>query len=379
MKYLKITLITLLFILGLGFFSFYHSAPPLISVIMSTYNRANFLPDAIHSILNQTIKNFEFIIVNDGSTDGTADILRNIALKDNRIKVITNKKNIGLIPSLNKALDIAQGSYIARMDDDDISLPERFEHQISFMGKHPDITVTGTTSKANSLTLFKSHIPEISISKNAQQCHLESYYMVPILHPSAMIRHDFIKKHKIRYNNKYTSAEDTDFWHQIALAGGKIVQLHPPLVVRRKSQKKKGYHKTQLESYASYLNHSLSKVKQGYVFQPKWLSQTETCFILNALSKLIPLNSRNPDIITLLEQNKCEKSNWLVLKKNEIYLLLKESKKENEFCSDQNECFSVSDKTSDAMIVECNKTKKKDLYINLGGVWTLNTKTSDSF
>lgn len=379
MQYLKLSLIALFFIFTLGFVSFYHYTTPLISVIMSTYNRADLLADAVNSILNQTVTNFEFIIINDGSTDKTADVLQKIALKDNRIKIITNKKNLGLIPSLNKALDIAQGTYIARMDDDDISLPERFEHQINFMEKHPDITVTGTTPKANSSHLFQKHIPEISVLKNAPQCHIESYYKVPILHPSAMIRHDFIKKHKIRYNNKYTSAEDTDFWHQIALSGGKIVQLHPPLVVRRKSQKKKGYHKIQLESYASYLNHSLSEVKQGYVFQPKWLSETETCFILNALSKLTSSGFNNSDIMTLLEQNKCEKNNWLVLKKNKTSLLLKESKKENEFCSDQNTCFRILDKTPDTMSVECNKTKKKDHYINLGGIWTLHNKTSDSF
>ena len=112
------------------------SKPPLVSVIMSTYNRAsldhNLLSKAIESILNQTYKEFEFIIINDGSIDETKNILAEFQKKDSRIKILTNEKNEGLPNSLNKGLAIAQGKYIARMDDDDYSFSIRCYHVYKF-------------------------------------------------------------------------------------------------------------------------------------------------------------------------------------------------------------------------------------------------------
>src|SRR3989338_10709157 len=113
-----------------------------ISVIMSVYNGMPYLPEAVKSILNQTYKNFEFIIIDDASTDQSTKYLR--FLKDKRIKLIKNSKNLGLAASLNKALKFAKGEYIARMDADDISLPKRFEKQVKFFKKHPSVDICGT-------------------------------------------------------------------------------------------------------------------------------------------------------------------------------------------------------------------------------------------
>src|SRR4030042_6096810 len=123
---------------------------PKISVIMSVYNglplgpqpktktaSSAYLKEAVESILNQTYRNFEFIIVDDASRDKSWDYLK--SLKDRRIKLIRNKKNLGLAASLNIALRQAQGDYVARMDADDISLPNRFEEQIYFLQKNPKI------------------------------------------------------------------------------------------------------------------------------------------------------------------------------------------------------------------------------------------------
>ncbi|HEC93681.1 MAG TPA: glycosyltransferase [Candidatus Atribacteria bacterium] len=108
---------------------------PKISVIMSVYNGEKYLKEAIGSILNQTFKDFEFIIINDGSTDDSSCILEEYAKKDSRIKVI-HQENIGLTKSLNKAIRLAKGEFIARQDVDDISLPERLEKQLEvFLGK----------------------------------------------------------------------------------------------------------------------------------------------------------------------------------------------------------------------------------------------------
>src|ERR1051326_97584 len=112
-------------------------APP-ISVVMAVYNSEQTAPESIDSILQQTFSDFEFIIVDDGSTDATGEILRGYAELDKRIQVYTQQRS-GLIASLNRHCRLARGRYIARMDADDISLPDRFEKQFRFLEAHPEI------------------------------------------------------------------------------------------------------------------------------------------------------------------------------------------------------------------------------------------------
>ena len=116
---------------------------PKISIIMSVYNEERHLRASIESILNQTFTDFEFIIVNDGSTDASLEIIKSYA--DARIQIINNEENIGLTKSLNKAIKKARGEYIARQDADDISLPDRFEAQLKYLAKHPKTALLGTS------------------------------------------------------------------------------------------------------------------------------------------------------------------------------------------------------------------------------------------
>jgi glycosyltransferase involved in cell wall biosynthesis len=106
---------------------------------MPVYNGSKHLSDAVDSILTQTYTNFEFLIIDDASTDNSFEILK--SYKDDRIRLIKNEKNIGLSASLNKGLNLALGKYIARMDQDDISLPNRLEKQIEYFKEHNDICV----------------------------------------------------------------------------------------------------------------------------------------------------------------------------------------------------------------------------------------------
>ena len=114
---------------------------PKISVIMSVYSeRVDWIRKSIDSILNQTYSDFEFIIVNDKpDKEENAQLLEEYAARDSRIKVLTNEENIGLTKSLNKAFALAEGEFIARMDADDMALPERFKIQLEFMNAHPEI------------------------------------------------------------------------------------------------------------------------------------------------------------------------------------------------------------------------------------------------
>ena len=115
----------------------------LISVVMPNYNTSlPFLEEAVNSILAQTYSNFEFIIVDDCSTDESYGFLQ--SLTDPRIRLIRNDENMGVTASLNKGFRLAKGTYIARMDSDDISFPTRFERQLAFMTENPDVIVCGT-------------------------------------------------------------------------------------------------------------------------------------------------------------------------------------------------------------------------------------------
>lgn len=117
---------------------------PIVSVVMAVYNTERFLDEAIESVLAQTFRDFELIIVNDGSSDASAGMLSSWAAKDSRIKIVTNEKNIGLTLSLVKGVGLATGEYIARMDADDRSRPERFERQIAALKQNPKLGCVGS-------------------------------------------------------------------------------------------------------------------------------------------------------------------------------------------------------------------------------------------
>ena len=174
-----------------------------ISVIMSVYNGMPYLKEAVGSILNQTHENFEFIIVDDASKDKSWSYLN--SLKDKRIKLIKNKKNIGLAASLNKTLTKATGDYIARMDADDISLTKRFEKQIEFLLKNPSIDLCGTWAYLIDNT--GNVIGEKKFYTNDQMIKRALAIYSPIIHPTYLAKKNFFKKLH-GYDKKFEYAED---------------------------------------------------------------------------------------------------------------------------------------------------------------------------
>lgn len=120
-------------------------ATPRVSVVMSVYNSSRYLESAIDSILGQTYDDFEFLVINDGSTDDTQKILA--SYDDPRIVVLDNKRNLGLAASLNRGVSIARGEYIARQDADDVSYPQRLTNQVAYLDAHPQVGVVGTTTE----------------------------------------------------------------------------------------------------------------------------------------------------------------------------------------------------------------------------------------
>src|ERR1700761_204383 len=116
---------------------------PLVSVLMPVFNAQRYVAAAVNSILDQTLGDFELIIVDDGSTDQSTAILRRLAGRDGRIRLIS-RPNTGYVVALNEALDAARGEFLARMDADDVSLPQRFEKQVQFLQENPDFVLVGT-------------------------------------------------------------------------------------------------------------------------------------------------------------------------------------------------------------------------------------------
>ena len=179
---------------------------PKITVLMSVYNGEKHLHEAIDSILNQTCKDFEFLIINDGSTDRTAHILQNY--NDPRIKIINNEENMGLVKSLNKGLSMARGEYIARMDADDISLPERIAKQVQYMDEHPEVGILGTWIEC---------IAENVINQNRYFPSTPGFtgwtlfFDNCIAHPTVMMRRNVIESLGF-YRSKFLHSEDYDLW-----------------------------------------------------------------------------------------------------------------------------------------------------------------------
>jgi glycosyltransferase involved in cell wall biosynthesis len=177
---------------------------PAISVIMPVFNSEKYLAKAIESILDQTFKNFEFIIVNDGSTDGSKIIINNY--NDRRIFFIDQENNNGNYPARNLGLNAAKGKYICVMDSDDISLPHRFEIQYNYMESNPEVAICG--SQVN-VTEDESRI--LNRPEKYEDLKVFSLQNNFFFHPTLMIRNSFIKKHKLFYNEKYYYAADYDF------------------------------------------------------------------------------------------------------------------------------------------------------------------------
>lgn len=193
----------------------------LISVIMSNYNTPEeYLREAIESVLNQTYSDFEFIIVDDCSTDNSLETI--CSYKDPRISVIKNEINMGITKSLNRALAVSTGEYVARMDGDDICLPERFQKQIYYLKKHPDTIVCGTW-----VELFGNGADELKEKKSCKilpekellQINLLFGNHLNIIHPTAMFNHKLLLDNNITYNENYIFAQDYRMWVECCKKG----------------------------------------------------------------------------------------------------------------------------------------------------------------
>lgn len=233
---------------------------PLVSVIMPVYNGERYLKEAIESILLQTFKDFEFIIINDGSKDNSLNIIQ--SFKDSRVKIIDNENNLGIERCLNLGFSLASGKYIARMDCDDISISTRLYEQVKYMEANPDVVVCGSWIKefgvgiATKIVKYKKTNDKLNVMLLFGNC---------MAHPSVIIRAEIIKRYHLEYSDKFKYAEDYELWTRLK-EHGKLANLPKVLLLYRRCSNSIGIknEQVQLKSWKSLISKNLDALAIDY-------------------------------------------------------------------------------------------------------------------
>jgi len=203
---------------------------PVISVVMSVYNGSKYLKEAIESIIKQTYKSWEFIIVNDGSTDGSMKMLLDY-LKNERRIIIVDQKNMGLTRSLNRALMLSRGVYIARQDADDVSFPDRLSSEVDFLKPRPEYALVGSDYQVIGI---KGKI-ENKMSKyfifNDEEIRENMIRYNPFCHTSVLFKREILDNIGF-YNERLKYSQDYEYWFRI-MQEYKAANLPKILVYRR--------------------------------------------------------------------------------------------------------------------------------------------------
>lgn len=236
---------------------------PLVSVIIPVYNAERFVESAVRSIMNQTYTDLEILITDDCSTDGSFEILQRLAAEDSRITLYRNESNLKIVKTLNSLVAAASGTYIARMDADDIALPKRIEKQVAFLESNPDYALCGTNAwhiDESGRRIGRSCLPE-SFEENKFFLQFYSTFY----HPTVMLRSEIYKQNL--YDEKFLYAEDYELWARLVFAeNAKGANIKEKLLKYRifKNQSSEEHRKEQNESSARIFD-TYSIVPEAFV------------------------------------------------------------------------------------------------------------------
>ena len=223
---------------------------PLISVLMPVYNGMPHLKEAVESILNQDFRDFELIVINDGSTDDSLQIAKSYT--DARIHILDSAKNQGLIYQLNRGMEAAQGRYIARLDADDIALPNRLQQQFEYLEQHPETGLLGGFAQVLGSKEIMQH------STKREEIMIELLYRNAFIHSTVMFRKEVYTAVSSGFNEDYKHAEDYHMWQLFALHTG-VANLEQVLIQYR-------MHAQQVSKvHAAGLETSANKVRLEYM------------------------------------------------------------------------------------------------------------------
>lgn len=244
---------------------------PTVSILMPVYNTAEYLREAMDSMLAQTYTDFELIVLNDCSPDNAEEILN--TYEDPRIVRYRGEKNQGLANVLNVGMDMARGKYIARMDSDDISQPTRLETQVNFLEQHPEIDLCSC-----GMQLFGAKEGIWKRSSEPEKVKIEALFFSPILHASSVWRKESFDRLHLRFLQTMVPAEDYDMWTRALVAGLTLVNM-PQVLYQyriRPNQATENTVKTSakdLEISRNYLRMTCPSLSEQQIegFPKKWL------------------------------------------------------------------------------------------------------------
>jgi len=224
---------------------------PLVSVIMPVFNAEQFLGQAVESILRQTCDDFELIAIDDGSKDHSLEILKKYASADRRIKIIS-REHRGLVASLNQGVESARGQWIARMDADDIALPQRFERQLQWLEK------TGADICGSWVKLFGTADRRVIKQPQTDEAiKMKMIFCAPLTHPAVMMKTEMVRQ--LRYDQNWEKCEDYDLWERATREGRRMINVPEILLLYRQ-------HKAQISIAASSTQQQLTqKIRRRYL------------------------------------------------------------------------------------------------------------------
>ncbi len=267
----------------------------LISVILPVYNAAEYLQEAVTSILQQSYSHFELVLINDGSTDNSEKIC--LAFKDARIVYIKNETNLGLIATLNKGISIAKGTYIARMDADDVALPNRFKEQIEVFQRYSDaLIVSSDYYSLNGTKKIKVFNRNLSDEMKASLLFATCF-----CHPTVMIKNEFAKLN-VWYDATSKHVEDYKLWMDLSFHGKFYNVATPLLLYRSHSQQVSAlYNETQLKN-SNFLRENYLK-QLGFLFTEEELRTHNIIGNNEFITSLEQLKAIEKWLLSLIQQN----------------------------------------------------------------------------
>jgi glycosyltransferase involved in cell wall biosynthesis len=203
-------------------------AAPLVSVLIAVHDGARYLKPSLASVLRQTVADFDLLVVDDGSTDATPELLA--AISDPRLRVVTNDAQAGLAASLNSGLEQAQGRYVARLDADDVAFPEWLERLLTRIRSRPEVAVVGTGIVEVDAAGRPGDVHRLPVGPAAVSWH--ALFSAPFFHSTVVIDRDLLDRRHLRYDEAYGESEDYELWTRLlAFADGDNIAA--PLVLRR--------------------------------------------------------------------------------------------------------------------------------------------------
>ncbi|MFC1896012.1 glycosyltransferase family 2 protein [Thermodesulfobacteriota bacterium] len=285
---------------------------PKITVLMPVYNGETYLNEAIESVLRQTFTAFEFLIINDSSTDRSVKIIE--SYDESRIRLVHNETNLKLISTLNKGLELARGEYIARMDADDLMLPQRLEKQIQYLDANPQICVVGSWWEN-----VDEHGKFLSCTRVPTEDYLCALMIFekgegPVGHPCVMYRTEIVRH--LRYSPEYVDSEDTDLWFRVISLGHKIANIPEVLMLYRVHeeqicQKSRVQSQAHERALSDFLSEKFSEsIKPDIAALTRPVNFNDTCF--QNLSQLYQMLSLKKHIIQAFFDEYTLTSNQLV-------------------------------------------------------------------